>query len=161
MTFLFHGVQFSLLFAVGYEALTSLQIGVLAALVCIVGILLVIARKLTNKLPASLNYNYTSVRTPEQETDFVPNAVIYFLSAAAILEGAAFAIYPTASAGHDSNDLNESGFRSSGTMVQILSFASITLYGFHRIVRPANRVDPLRTVLEVSRICRLCISPCI
>lgn len=35
---------------------------------------------------------------------------------------------------------------------QILSFASITLYGFHRLLRPSNRLDPLRTVLELEAV---------
>jgi hypothetical protein len=40
-------------------------------------------------------------------------------------------------------------------VLQALRFASITLLSFHRILRPANRVDPMRTVmeLEVVNVC--------
>lgn len=45
------------------------------------------------------------------------------------------------------------GYESSAkrnTVLQALRFASITLLCFHRILRPANRVDPMRTVMELE-----------
>ena len=45
-------------------------------------------------------------------------------------------------------DLKEAEF-----LLQTLRFASITLLSFHRIVRPANRYDPLRTILELEVVC--------
>jgi sulfite exporter TauE/SafE len=35
---------------------------------------------------------------------------------------------------------------------QILGFSAIINFGFHRILRPANRLDPLRSILEVEII---------
>ena len=35
-------------------------------------------------------------------------------------------------------------------VLQLPRFASITFLVFHRTIRPANRIDPMRTVLEVS-----------
>ena len=39
-----------------------------------------------------------------------------------------------------------------GLLQQTLQFGSLVLYGFHRLLRPANRLDPLRTMLEVNKL---------
>ena len=38
------------------------------------------------------------------------------------------------------------------SLEQILGFSSIVNFGFHSILRPANRLDPLRSILEVEII---------
>ena len=72
---------------------------------------------------------------------------------AALCEGVSFAVFPAVTAGYHQSALNESGFYSSKTIIQTLSFATITFYAIHRVLRPANRLDPLRTVLEVNYPC--------
>ncbi len=43
--------------------------------------------------------------------------------------------------------LSPDGFYTKGTLLQVLRFTSITLLALHRTLRPANRLDPMRTVL--------------
>ena len=79
----------------------------------------------------------------------VPDRAVMLLAIAAVLEGVAFAIYTTVTAGNSQALPNSSSFYSQGTTLQTLRFASITLLALHRVLRPANRIDPMRTVLEV------------
>ena len=37
-------------------------------------------------------------------------------------------------------------------LLQVLGFSAIVNFSFHRILRPANRLDPLRSILEVEII---------
>ena len=73
---------------------------------------------------------------------------MYLLASAAVLEGILFAIYTVVTGGHNNN--NDSGFYTENTMLQTLRFTSVTLLAFHRILRPANRLDPVRTILELE-----------
>ena len=42
------------------------------------------------------------------------------------------------------------GFVTKGTVIQTLNFASILFLAVHRVIRPANRADPMRTLLELE-----------
>ena len=148
LTIICHFVQFVILLVVGYRALSRDTLLVLICIIASVPIMLIISRGLVKKSP--LKWKYDDKHTPDDETDQISNTVIYILAIASILEGGAFAIYPTSTAGKDRSSLNKSGLYSFDSMVETLRFASITLYGFHRLMRPANRLDPLRTMLEVS-----------
>ena len=150
-----HVLQFAFLLGIGSSALHPAALSVLLLVVVTVPVLLFVARL---KCRAHDKSVWSSdALTVQQETDHVPDSAVYILCVAALLEGIACAIYPTASAdsqadGHDNDDdsLSGAGFNSFQTMGQILSFASVTFYAFHRILRPANRLDPLRTILEVG-----------
>jgi hypothetical protein len=148
ITIIMHVVQFSLLLSFGGRALSGFYLGIMVFIVTSVVILLLWSRYCTVKLPRSMDWSYSSMRTPDQETDIVSNSVIYALSLAAILEGAAYALYPSLSATYDEQHARV-GMRSYNTLSQILSFGSIVLFGFHKILRPSNRLDPIRTVFEV------------
>ncbi len=147
-----HVIQFSLLLTIGHYALKTYQLVVMVIAVVMVVVLLVSARMCTVKLKTSNFMRSTEVLSPKDETDVMSDNIINVLVFVTLLEGAAFSIYPTASAGRDTrtNSIHLDGFRSVQTMTQVLAFASVTLYAFHRILRPANRLDPLRTILEIQ-----------
>jgi hypothetical protein len=162
ITITLHVLQFAFLIGIGGSALHPAALAILILVVLTVPVLLLLARYKSRKMHVQSMWSSESLSV-EQETDVVPNEAIYLLSAAALLEGLACAIYPVSSAssqnindddksGDDQqDDLSGAGFSSFQTLGQILSFASITFYAFHRIIRPANRLDPLRTILEVLR----------
>jgi hypothetical protein len=124
-------------------------LAVLVAFIAIVLILLGISRYSVTKLPHSSRWSYLNIKSPDQETDGVPDNIIYLLCVIVMMEGTAFALYPTACAGRSFEVLTDGGYNSFQTMSQILSFSAITLLGLQAIIRPANRLDPLRTILEV------------
>lgn len=162
-TLIIHIAQFVILLVLGRSALPSAAIIVLVLLVVAVAILLLYSRKLVKK-----NRKRTSTtlfrkkiegkteRTPDEETDYIPSGAIYCLCAAAVLEGCTFALYTVMMAGHDGLLDKESkqtyGTSSRQIILETMRFASITLLAFHRILRPANRVDPMRTMLEVNSL---------
>ena len=41
-------------------------------------------------------------------------------------------------------------------VMQLVRFSSITFYAFHRIVRPSNRIDPVRTIFDLD-VVELCL----
>lgn len=91
-------------------------------------------------------------KSPEDETERNLSVItVYLFCIAAILEGVFFAIFSAVVAGND-NALPPSGngYTNRGTLLETMRFASITLLFLHRIIRPANRLDPARTMLEVS-----------
>jgi len=123
----------------------------LLIIVSVVG-LLVYARYLVSKSRLSTTRNIRlrgGACSPDDEADNVPDTAVYLIALAALLEGVAFAIYTTVTAGN-TQALSNSGFYSQGTTVQTLRFVSITLLALHRILRPANRIDPMRTILELE-----------
>lgn len=65
------------------------------------------------------------------------------------MEGFCFAVFSVLTAG-TIGTLDTNGFYTSETLLQCMQFASVTLLTFHRIIRPANRCDPMRTVLELE-----------
>ena len=148
--------QFILLLTVGRGNPPALPTSVLAVLLVIVFAtvaLILSARFLVHKSRLSNNRNIKlrgNVCSPDDEADAVPDLAVILLSLAAVLEGISFAIYTTVTAGNSQALPNDSGFYSQGTTLQTLRFASITLLMLHRVLRPANRGDPMRTVLEVT-----------
>jgi hypothetical protein len=147
-----HIAQFTVLFTMGYRLMNDLEFGCNLFFVILVLILLLLGRYLTIKTRTGSVWMSGGISTVAEETDQISDAVIYIMGLAALCEGVSFSIYPAATSGYNQQELNESGYYSSSTIIQTLSFATITFYAFHRILRPANRLDPLRTVLEVSRV---------
>lgn len=165
ITIFLHVIQFCFLLGIGSSSLHPAALAILLLVVLTVPVLLLVARYKTRRAHVKSMWSSDSLSV-DQETDVVPNEAIYLLSVAALLEGLACAIYPVSSASSQNiasnddgaddqqDDLSGAGFNSFQTLGQILSFASITFYAFHRIIRPANRLDPLRTILEVySPVC--------
>lgn len=143
-------VQFTLLFMVGFKPLPTVAFVVLLLLVLASLVCVVFARWLVTKSRLSARRNLrlkNNVMTPEDETDDVPDRAIYLLALGSVLLGLSFAIFTSVIAG--SNDINSGGFYAQDTLLQILRFASIVLLALHRTLRPANRVDPMRTIMEV------------
>lgn len=151
LTILFHITLFTFLLSIGYEALNPASLAVLLIASTIVVVLLLLSRYNVGKLPRSLDWSQNVIRTPDQETDLITNDTIYFLGLASIVEGFALALYPVVTARYSRQNhvIGQHGFLSYTTLVQILAFGSIVIFGFHKILRPANRLDPLRTIFEV------------
>lgn len=146
-----HIGQFAMLLTVGYEALSSGAFIVVTFLVVAVALLVLASRFCVTKhrLTASRNLVYNNNQlSPADEADAVSDSAVYCLALASVLEGLAYAIYVAVCSGNG-NKLRGSGFFTEDTLLQSLRFASITLLCLHRILRPANRLDPMKTVLEV------------
>jgi hypothetical protein len=152
LTIVMHIILFAFLLSIGYAGLTPLSLAILLTAATLVVLLLIISRSYVGKLPKSLDWSQNVIRTPDQETDLITDDTIYLLGAAAIIEGFALALYPVVTARYSrQNDvIDQRGFRSYTTLVQILAFGSMIVFGFHKILRPSNRLDPLRTIFEVS-----------
>lgn len=155
LAFIFaHTGQFVLLLNVGYKALPDGAFGVVLFLAFAVVALLLAARYMTRKSRLAERRNIelnNGICTPQDEADVVPDSAVMMIAAAAITEGFAFAIFTAVSSGNYQY-LDQDGFYTKGTLLQVLRFASITLLGLHRTLRPANRLDPMRTVLELEVI---------
>ncbi len=89
---------------------------------------------------------------PEDEEDFVPDSAIWCVAIACVAEGILLAIFVSVTSG-TLTELNTTGFYTQESINQILRFAPILLLALHRILRPANRLDPMRTVLELEVVC--------
>jgi len=151
---LIHSGQFALLLTVGYKALPNGAFGVVLFLSIAVVLLLLAARINTKKSKLSTKQNMAyndNICTPEDEADAVSDTAVLCVMAAVVLEGFAFAIFTAVTSGHHEY-LSESGFYTKNTLLQVLRFTSITLLALHRVIRPANRLDPLRTVLELELV---------
>ena len=61
-----------------------------------------------------------------------------------------FALFTSVTAGFDPSLFHRGGFYSKGTIIETLYFASILFLAVHRTIRPANRADPMRTLLELE-----------
>ena len=153
-----HSVQFTVMLTMGYNLLSGMELGIIIGFVVATVGALFLSRVLISKTPRPMGWLAPKVSKPEEEWDGVPDTAIYALSLAAMFEGVAFALFPAMTADMGENQLNSKGFYSSSTIVQTLSFATITFYCLHRSLRPANRLDPLRTVLEVSFLLSLYFS---
>lgn len=152
-----HVIQFAVLLVLGHQALPTTAMAILVLFVVLVAALLVYSRKLVakNRRRAGTvlfrkKIESKDERTPDEEADSIPQGAIYSLGAAAILEGCTFALYTVIMAGKD----GVISHHNRQVILETLRFASITLLAFHRILRPANRVDPMRTMLEVNN-CRI------
>jgi len=144
-----HIIQLSILLAVGKEGMSAALFGILVAITVFVALALIASRCLVTKKVRSSKIAYTNVMVPDDEDDSVSSFVVYLLAFAAILEGIAFAVYTSSLAGKHAH-IGGTGFYSEETLMQTLQFASITFLLLHRIIRPANRCDPLRTMLELE-----------
>lgn len=147
-----HVGQFVMLLVAANSQLPLAAFIVVLVLVVSVIIVSIMARVYIKKsrLSASRNVKLKSgVCTPDDEADEVPDFSVKCFALVAIMEGIIYAIYASIIAGN-SNRLNTSGYYSQDTILQIIRFASIILLALHRVIRPANRIDPLRTIMEVS-----------
>jgi hypothetical protein len=152
VTIIIHCVQWGLLLAAGSKALPDAALAILVIMMVAVVLLLLYARYNVKKRRHHYKLQYKNELTPEDEADEVPEKSVYLLISATILEGCMFSVYTAVTAGLYQNKFGTVGFFTQYTMLQTLRFASITFLAFHRIIRPANRVDPLGTILEVASV---------
>ena len=95
------------------------------------------------------------LRLPSEEADDIPARAVYMLALASVMEGVFFAATTAMAVSTDSSGGNggrwtQNGFYSNSSFMQVLQFVSITFLVFHQIIRPANRCDPLRSMLELE-----------
>jgi hypothetical protein len=128
VTLLLHLLQFSFLLSLGFEALPLASSIVLLLLVVAVPGLLLLARHSTDKHPKSLDWSYLSIKSPEQETDGVPDRVVLLLSLAALLQGASYALFSISSTSDSDGTISETGFKSYETMTQVLLATSLLYF---------------------------------
>lgn len=147
ITIVIHIIQWGLLLGVGYIALPVIVTIVLSLSVVGVVVLLLLCRWFTIK---AKSYRSSKGSRPEDEADTIPDKAIYLLMAAAIWEGCMFALYTAVVAGFGESLFQSTGIYTRSTMLQTLRFTSITFMAFHRCLRPANRCDPMRTILELE-----------
>lgn len=112
-----HLAQFCFLLSLGFQALPLASGVVLLLFVAAVPALLLLARHSTAKNPQRLDWSYVSIKSPEQETDGVPDRVVLLLTAAALLEGAACALFSISST--SGGDISATGFKSYATITQV------------------------------------------
>ena len=145
-----HVIQWGILLSVGRPLMSSTAFGLTLLLVVVVVLLLIGARVFTWK-KSRAHLRDALVLTPDDEADDVRPLAVHMLATAALCEGIAYAVFTASTAGPKSNtSLNSEGLFSQNTLVQTLQFASITFLTFHRSIRPSNRCDPLRTMLELE-----------
>lgn len=144
-----HIGQFVALLTVGQLVLPRLILIVLIATVTFITLLLAYVRFSVKRKRIPSDRVWKDELTPDDETDIVPPLAIGALSLAAILEGCCFALFAAMTAGR-LGSLHATGFYTQDTMLQVLRLASITLLSFHRIIRPSNRCDPFRTMMELE-----------
>eukprot|EP01038_Epipyxis_sp_PR26KG_P014270 gene14270-19146_t len=146
-----HLVQFGLLLSMADITVLPIAATVVVGFLALLVVFILIYARLVIKKSRLSSYNNIKIRggvcTPDDEADMIPNRAIYALAFAAVVDGFAYAIYASITAGNKSGQ-NPRGFFSQETILQTLRFASITLLAFHRVIRPANRIDPMRTMLE-------------
>jgi drug/metabolite transporter (DMT)-like permease len=152
LTIFMHITLFTFLLTIGYDALTPVSLTILLIAATSVVLLLLFSRYHVGKLPRSLDWSQNVIRTPDQETDLITDDTIYLIGIAACIEGFALALYPVVTARYSRQNhvIEQDGFTSYTTLVQILAFGSLVIFGFYKILRPANRLDPLRTIFEVT-----------
>jgi hypothetical protein len=146
-----HLAQFSILLSAGFDGLPPPAFAVLLILMIAVLVLVIIARCYVRKSKLSTRKNLLlkgDVCTPADESDEVPDKAIYLVTIACIFEGLLYAIYTGVLAGKHEG-LSKPGYYDQDTILQTLRFSSIILLAMHRIFRPANRADPMGTILEV------------
>jgi len=142
-----HTIQFSILLPVGQRVLSVSMLSFLTVIAFLIPVLMIYSRMcvVMNQKPFDKTATYS---TPEDETDDVPTKSTYALTIAVFLEGMLLALFSAVTAGYTDN-LSSSGLFSQSTLNLTLRFSSITLQCFHRVLLPANRADPVRTILEV------------
>lgn len=143
-----HILQFTMLLVEARYVMKTPTFIAVTVIVIVVGLLLISTRYFVTKKQRENIVAHRGKRTPDDEADEIPDIAIYLLAIAAILEGCAYSVFTAAVAG--STMLGDQGFHSNDTLMQTLRFASVTMLAFHQIIRPSNRVDPLRTMLELE-----------
>lgn len=120
VTIVLHLVQFGFLLSLGFKVIPFISSIVLLFLVVAVPALLLLARCNTTKHVKSLDWSYSSIKSPEQETDKVPDRVILLLSCAAMLEAAAYALFSISSIRNNDGEISDGGgFKSYETLTQV------------------------------------------
>eukprot|EP01084_Bolivina_argentea_P196779 337318_1 len=132
------------------------QVSVLALYVLSI-VFAVISRLTVQKNKTSIllsGVNDNKFNSITKDIDTVKSISIYSLILAVICYVAGSIIFQLHAIHHYSS-LPESGFISAQTLLQLIRWISIQLYSLNRILRPANRCDPLRTIfdLDVVEIC--------
>lgn len=146
-----HIGQFTTMIISGFDMIPKIISIVLIILMVVVIALCIYARYFikTSKLTLKRNLDLKGgVCTPEDEADDIPSKSIYVFALVCIIEGFMFALYASYAAGN--KDESGTGFYAHNTSLQIIRFASITLLALHRILRPANRIDPMVNILELE-----------
>ena len=116
-TVFLHLLQFSFLFGIGFKALPISSFIIQLVIVIAIPIFLLVSRYKTNKHPESIDWSYLAIKSPQQETDGIPDIAIYMLSLAALSQGAAYALFSISSTG--SNEMEATGFSSYETLTQV------------------------------------------
>jgi hypothetical protein len=160
ITIFIHMVQWGILLNISFHEMPALVfIFTLLLSLSIVGLLIYGRLLCTKKKKFSLKntLNYKIHISPEAEQDNIPNNAILSIALASILEGLCFALFSSLMSGkvaseftYISGDNNKDSSYLTGLLLETLRFTSITLLSFHRILRPSNRADPLRTMLELE-----------
>ena len=148
VTILSHICLFSILLTMAQYKLSATLMSIITLLACAVILLLVLGWLRIHKM--SKRRSASDKIVPDDEKDDVPAYSTKLFATASVIEGIAFAIYAAVSASIDGDERGLSVYYTHDAIVQALRFTSIILLCFHRIIRPANRADPLRTVLELE-----------
>ena len=143
-----HFVQFGVLLDLAHDVLSKSAYYFLLILVIVVGLLLLVARFTVKKKPLKKLIFFIEVLKPEDEVDGVSDWTLIILAIASILEGFLFALFCSFFVGKASSTSTTAISRVS--LLSALQYSSITFLAFHRIVRPSNRCDPLRTMMELD-----------
>ena len=143
-----HVIQWGIMLDVSRPLMSSSSFAFVIVLVIAVIFLLIGSRVFTAKKPR-VNLRSREQLTPDDEADSVKPLAVHMLAVAALCEGVAYAVFTSETAGK-MGGLPAEGYRSFSTIIETLQFASITFLTFHRSIRPSNRCDPLRTMLELE-----------
>lgn len=145
-----HIIQFSILLVVGYPVFTTFIFVILVLLAVSVPFCIIYGRYLVRSKRFMSERNIKITKPEDESILNLPINTIYLFCMAAVMEGISYAIFASFVAGNTSElDSNHFSYNKS-TLLETFRFSSIVLFCMHRIVRPANRLDPVRTMLEVS-----------
>lgn len=91
---------------------------------------------------------------PSDETDIFKPQFYYLLCLAVISYGIGLCLFELIMYQHFT-ELKSQKILTPNNLLQFIRFGSIVFYALHRIVRPSNRFDPLRTIfdLDIVEIC--------
>ena len=143
-----HFIQFGILLDLARDVLTKKTYYLLLFLVIVIGLLLLAARFTVKKKPLSKLLFFMEKLKPEDEVDGITDATLIILATASILEGFVFALFCSFCGGKTESSSDTAIAKIS--LLSALQYSSITFLAFHRIVRPSNRCDPLRTMMELD-----------
>lgn len=143
-----HFIQFGILLDLAYDVLSKQLYYFLLGLAILVGLLLLIARFTIKKKPLKKLSFFMEELKPEDEVDEASDLTLILLALASILEGFLFALFCSFCVGKTSSAAGTAVSKVS--LLSALQYSSITFLAFHRTVRPSNRCDPLRTMMELD-----------